>query len=616
MTVNPALSIAVLLAATIAAAPRAAPSGLILGRVVDAATGQPIASAVVRLSSGGPPTGAGVLTGADGRFVFSPVPAGQFTLTTERPGYFDSAYGKLRPLGDAVAFVLKDGERRGDATIRMWPWASIAGTVVDELGRRVPGVPVDAIRRVADGAPAQNGDGGGAVTDARGEYRIQRLVPGTYVVAAGCRSMNIAIPANMALPASTLGSPASGAASGEPTVTVDAAHRSVLAVTGPVRQPRDARERAHPPVYVTSYYGGATDLWQATGLDVALGQQLASIDVKLVLKPSVRITGAVVGPKGPVAHAMIRLLPTDLDATEIDTTTTDVASAISGDDGSFTLPLVPVGNYLLDAYRPRPAPSIGLEASGVAHLSDAPVTARDPEGYWSRMSLIVNGRDIPDLRVTMRAGVKISGETTFQRPAGSTDGRPVPPFRVALQHGDDSPVASAGIRADRPGPFDITGARPGWYVLEAVGLPAGWEISSAVLGGRDVTGTPFEVGTTDLGGLMLTLGNRPIEVRGDVLDPLGRLARDATVVIFPVDVANWKSVARTARHLQFVRTGDGGYAFRGLAAGDYYVAAVDDALMGDWPSPELLRKLTGAATRVRVAAGERRVVNLTARPGR
>jgi hypothetical protein len=68
--------------------------------------------------------------------------------------------------------------------------------------------------------------------------------------------------------------------------------------------------------------------------------------------------------------------------------------------------------------------------------------------------------------------------------------------------------------------------------------------------------------------------------------------------------------------MQWSRTIDGGYSFRGLAAGEYFVTTVDNSVMGDWPSPELLRKLTGAATRVRVEAGDRRVVNVTLRPAR
>src|SRR5262249_2392571 len=147
-------------------------------------------------------------------------------------------------------------------------------------------------------------------------------------------------------------------------------------------------------------------------------------------------------------------------------------------------------------------------------------------------------------------------------------------------------------------------------VIGAEGLPTGWTVSSATLGGRDVSGLPFEIASRDLGSLVLTLGGRPAEIGGDVLDARGRLAAGTTVLIFPTDMGSWKTTARDARHVQRVRTTSGAYVFRGLAAGDYYLATIDDAAMDDWPLPEFLRKLASSATREHVDTGERRVVNL------
>jgi len=585
---------------------------LILGRVIDATTGSPISSAVVRLASAGAPVGSGVLTGTDGRFVFAPVAAGEFTITAERAGFLDGQYGRRRPTGSGVPFVLRDQERRGDATIQIWPWASISGIVVDEAGRRVPGIPVEAVRRGADDPSGY--EGGRAVTDARGEYRIQRLVPGSYAVGAICHAINVPIPANAPMPDLGVTSPGTGTA--DPTLIVDTARRRVLAVTGPIRRPRDERERAQGFVYVTTFYGGATDLWQAAPLDVKAGQQLSDIDVKLGIKPSVRMTGSVVGPRGPVAEAMIRLLPTDLDPAEVDMSTPDVVAAVSGVDGTFALPPVPRGNYFLDVYRARPAPSLHMPGSGVPRLSDARTSSRDTEGYWSRMSLTVTDRDMPEFLITMRAGLTIAGQTVFQRIPAPADAGSGEPVRLVLEHGTDPPVTSAAIRTDRAGAFEITGIRPGWYVLSATGLPAGWEISSAILGGRDITGRPFELGSHEAGSLTVTLGDRPIEIRGDVLDAQGRLVRDATVVLISSDISGWKSVSKNARNLQALRATAGGYAFRGIAAGEYYLAAVDDSALEGWPAPEVLRRLMNGALRVRFVAGDRRVENLTVRPVR
>src|SRR5262249_26526305 len=161
-------------------------------------------------------------------------------------------------------------------------------------------------------------------------------------------------------------------------------------------------------------------------------------------------------------------------------------------------------NYLLDAFRPQPAPSFPVDVSGVPRLAVLSNSLRDREGYWARTSLSVADVDIPNLTVTMRAGVRIGGETVFQRPPAAEAG----PFLLVLHPANDPPVTSAGIRTDRAGAFEIRGVPPGSYVLEAVGLPDGWEISSATLGGRDITGTPFDIGSSDVTGLVVTLGDR------------------------------------------------------------------------------------------------------------
>jgi hypothetical protein len=583
--------------------------GLILGRVVDATTGSPISSAIVRLtSSDGTPVGSGVLTGSDGKFVFSPVLAGTFTLTAQRPGYFEGQFGRKRATGPGAPLVLRGGERRGEATIQLWPWATISGLVVDEMGRRVPGVPVEARRRGGDGTggPAEIGVG---ITDARGEYQIQHLLPGKYVIAAICRSLHLSLPPNATVPSATTW-PLGG--TGDPTLIVDAGRRSVLAVTGPVRTPATAGEQVQPYVYVSTYYGGGTDLWQVAPIEVTVGQVLPNIDIKLALKPSSRIGGTVVGPKGAVPEALIRLISTDIDPSEVDVSTSSVVAAVSGVDGSFRMPPVPRGNYLLDVYRPRPsAPAVRPQSSGVAQLSPAMTNARDPEGYWTRTSIIVTERDVPNMIINVRSGARIAGQTSFTKvPSAGDTGQS---FHLMLEHNDDPPVLSPAIRLDRAGQFEITGVRPGWYVLSAIGLPAGWEVSSALLGGRDITGRPFEIGGNETGPFAITLGDRAIEIKGDVLDAQGRVAHDATVVIFSSDISSWKFISRNARNVQAVRTVSGGYSFRGLSAGEYYVAALDDNLLEGWPAPEVLRKLMPAALRLRVTTGERRVENLTLR---
>src|SRR5687767_9938879 len=87
-------------------------SGLIVGQVVDAGSGRPLAGALVAIS--GPPVrGAvpppGVLTGNDGRFVFRGLPRGNYNLVAHKAGFAQGAHGRTRPAGPSVPLNLGDG---------------------------------------------------------------------------------------------------------------------------------------------------------------------------------------------------------------------------------------------------------------------------------------------------------------------------------------------------------------------------------------------------------------------------------------------------------------------------------------------------------------------------
>src|SRR5579859_3611457 len=86
----------------------APPTGLILGRVVDAASGRPIPGAIVTLGGLAPVAAAApavavtspqprAMTNAGGQFVFRNLPKGSFSLAVTRAGFLDGAYGRQRP---------------------------------------------------------------------------------------------------------------------------------------------------------------------------------------------------------------------------------------------------------------------------------------------------------------------------------------------------------------------------------------------------------------------------------------------------------------------------------------------------------------------------------------
>src|SRR5262249_24312181 len=130
-----------------AAQPAASPgTGLILGRVVDAASGRPVGDAIVSITGAtiGTPR---AVTNANGQFVFRKVPKGRLSLVAAKPGYADGAYGRRAPGGTPRSVELGDGQRIGDVTIPMWRHAAISGTVTDEAGEPVIGALVRVFRR-------------------------------------------------------------------------------------------------------------------------------------------------------------------------------------------------------------------------------------------------------------------------------------------------------------------------------------------------------------------------------------------------------------------------------------------------------------------------------------
>jgi hypothetical protein len=141
-------------------------TGLIVGRVIDAASGKSVAGAVVTLTGGParsappapaapgspptlppPPPPPRVLTNSEGRFAFRGLSRGNYAVGAAKAGYAAGAYGRSRPNGPTRPVQLDDGEHMGDFTIRVFKFASITGSVIDEAGEPVVGASVRAYRR-------------------------------------------------------------------------------------------------------------------------------------------------------------------------------------------------------------------------------------------------------------------------------------------------------------------------------------------------------------------------------------------------------------------------------------------------------------------------------------
>jgi protocatechuate 3,4-dioxygenase beta subunit len=166
--------------------PPATGTGVIRGVVVAAETGHPLrrARVMLRAIGGGPGRQFATMTGADGAFALTTLPAGRYELRASKGRYVDTGYGARRPAQPGRPFELAEGQTMEDVSISLPTAGVITGRVVDDAGEPMAGVQV-ALRRVnVDGALRVVGFGPQRTTDDSGTFRLFGLMPGKYLVSA------------------------------------------------------------------------------------------------------------------------------------------------------------------------------------------------------------------------------------------------------------------------------------------------------------------------------------------------------------------------------------------------------------------------------------------------
>ncbi len=145
----------------------------ISGSVFDARDGMPVANAAisVRAASGGL-IGSGTSLGtgtsdADGRFVVEGLEPGRLIVQIEHADYAP----------EKVEVIVKEDEPTDEMTVRLGQGGTLRGTVRHESGRPWP----DRSIGVIEGGGFTPGDGLVRTNDA-GEYRVERVRPGSYRV--------------------------------------------------------------------------------------------------------------------------------------------------------------------------------------------------------------------------------------------------------------------------------------------------------------------------------------------------------------------------------------------------------------------------------------------------
>ena len=360
----------------------------------------------------------------------APAPTGGPTVA-HAPVY----YPGTAVVADAGVLAIGPNEERAgvDFSLQLVPTALIKGRIVDTEGRPQPSLTVSMRPTRPDGldlfSSMLNGSGR---TGPDGTFTIQGVKPGAYTLTARATPR-----------------PAGG----------DAA-------------PNAANEMSQALAALT---GGATGFTHWASEDVVVQGRDVS-DVNLVLRPGMSISGRI------VYEATTKTPPTDLTKTALSLTaateesnleTAMVSSLMGGGasgakvaaDGTFTISGIAPGRYRLNT------PMGMVPIPGMAAMT----------GGWTLKAVMVNGRDIADAPIDMKAGADVTGVvvTFTDRPTELSGtvfdgaGRVTPNFPIIVFATDRAywTLGSRRVQTARPasdGKFKVTGLPAGEYYVCAV----------------------------------------------------------------------------------------------------------------------------------------------------
>ena len=287
------------------------------GRAVNALTGEPVPQVTVTMTvpahffdrglsgiGGGVIQNVTAVSDASGNFKFENLPPADYALFARKPGFLAYGYDPdaIRPLNGRGKSQITGVE------IRLMPQATISGRVLDEFGKPMRYVRVHLLQPSEYFQTRYASAGLDGKTNIRGEFLIEGLKRGKYIILAEDQSF---IP--------------------------------------------QGRFVDHPEEnYITTYYPHAASLSEATTVLVDTGQHVSVMDIWMRKEPAFRVSGRVEGAvsmgvvpgQGPQPdHVFIRLEAQDAWFPP----TSGRLFGYANDEGQFQINMVSAGSYILSA---------------------------------------------------------------------------------------------------------------------------------------------------------------------------------------------------------------------------------------------------------------------------
>lgn len=514
-------------------APTTEPASL-EGRTV--AGGQPVrkASVMLRPMEAKPGEQAqpyGTTSDAEGKFRFESVEPGRYLLMVERSGYLRQAYRAKAGEFNGTLISVRSGQQIKDLTIEMTQQATITGKVVDGEGDPVGRSQVALYRwTYRDGKRRPQATPGGGMSDENGEFKISGVAPGRYYLCSSrpFRSMGV------------------------------------------IRNADPKKANAPEEDFAATCYPNATDFTSAVAIDVAAGQNLPAIEIRLRKGPVFRVKGKLVGevPGHPLNLVQLQLSVTDATGPGM---MAGGGSSVDK-DGNFELPRVHPGSYKVTAMIFQGMPQVFGATTftvGTENLSDVVLPITPPA----------------DLKGHIR---KEGAENPAPPADGKGEAAKTANYIVSMFPENGIVYSDPNVTPDKEGNFTVKDLSPGRYQISVSGLADGTYLKSVRLGAQEMPPDGIDLSSGIAGELNVIVATGAGQIEGTISNEEGKAA-GGSVTLVP------EPAAPGYRHLYRIISPDqnGHFTFENLPPGKYRISGWEEIEPGAFMDPEFTKPFEG-----------------------
>ena len=513
----------------------------ISGRVIDAVTGQPLASAVVAIDASNPPNTPNSpdstrveVTAADGSFVFADVLPGKYVLSARHRGYIAQTYQQHESFTTAIA--AGPGFESESLIFGLRPSASISGEISDESNDPIRHADVMLFHQTFAGGKRRTLLIQQTLTDDEGHYHFGHLIRGTYFVGVSAQPWYAQHNVRHQVKQENLGGVISGL------------------------QPLTEQNQMLDVVYPVSFFVNASDLAGAAAITLRSGDtEIADFRMRPV----------------PALHLLVK---------------TSAADPGQGEQVQVRQPVAESSSVPIPVGFTQVAPGL-VEVTGVPpgsiHLG-----VNTPHGNeWTRRSQSVQVSSDAEIDATQNgSSVIVSGVLKME------DASPLPqPARVMLRSFANGPAFNTTVSATGEFSFKNNPVETGEYELIII-EPQALFIRKLTSSGAKTSGRSFEIATAQDVNVTITAVRGSAKITGIALKN-NKPAPGAMIVLAPLDLKSNPALFRRDQ-----ADSDGTFALNLVVPGRYTLMAIEDGWDLEWADPDVLQKYIASGESVQIAA--------------